>query len=75
MKNLLLVTALCYLMLSIAAQKKRKKPWREDSQRAAMIAVLIVGGITWSNFGTYHGVRGVHLWDFMHYYVGSKYFE
>jgi hypothetical protein len=58
----------------IAGQKKRGKRWIEGSQRTAMIALLIVGGLTWSNFGTFHGIRGVHLWDFMHYYMGSKYF-
>lgn len=44
-------------------------------RRAALLAVVVGGGITWVNFGTFHGSRAVHYWDSFHYYMGSKYFK
>lgn len=52
-----------------------RRPWRPLVERAVLIAVLVAGAHTWTNFGTFHGVRAVHLWDSMHYYMGSKYFK
>ncbi len=43
-------------------------------ERLAMLAVLVTGGLSWTNFGRFHGSRAVHLWDTFHYYAGSKYF-
>jgi hypothetical protein len=54
--------------------RKRGEKLRKKLERAVLIAMLLVGGLTWNNFLTHHGIREVHLWDFMHYYVGSKYF-
>ena len=41
----------------------------------ALLSVVIAGGLTWVNFGTFHGSRAVHYWDSFHYYMGSKYFK
>jgi len=53
----------------------RERAWESTSERVSLLAVMVVGALTWTNFLTFHGAREVHLWDFMHYYVGSKYFE
>src|SRR5690606_34101902 len=50
-------------------------PWRAKVERVALIATFVAGAHTWTNFGTFHGARAVHLWDSMHYYMGSKYFH
>ena len=55
-------------------QGKKSKAWQANSERGALIAIMLVGALTWTNFLTFHSIREMHLWDFMHYYVGSKYF-
>jgi hypothetical protein len=56
-------------------KRRRGKALQESTERAALTALLLVGALAWSNFLTFHGSREVHLWDFMHYYMGSKYFS
>lgn len=52
----------------------QKLEWKVWAERASLVALIVAAGHTWINFGTFHGSRVVHLWDTMHYYVGSKYF-
>lgn len=59
----------------IRRRRRAGKPWQPQFERAGFIVLMVVGGLTWINFATFHGVRGVHLWDAMHYYMGSKYFK
>ena len=60
----------------ISKRKKRGMPWLERAQNGSMILVLGVGALTWTNFGAFNGTENptVHVHDFMHYYMGSKYF-
>jgi hypothetical protein len=44
-------------------------------RRAALLSIVVGAGVTWVNFGTFHGSRAVHYWDSFHYYMGSKYFK
>ncbi|MBV72069.1 MAG: hypothetical protein CMH52_12145 [Myxococcales bacterium] len=43
--------------------------------RPALILILFAGGITWTNFGSFHGSKAIHYWDTFHYYMGGKYFS
>ncbi len=43
-------------------------------ERAALIGAVAVSIFGWTNFGTWHGGRGVHYHEQFHYMVGSKYF-
>lgn len=45
------------------------------ARNSALLAVIIGSGLTWTNFGSFHGSRAVHYWDSFHYYMGSKYFK
>jgi hypothetical protein len=67
--------ALLALVATVFLWWKASAGSAKRSERPALLALLLVGALTWSNFGTFHGIREVHLWDFMHYYLGSKYFE
>ena len=62
------------LWRSYKQQGAANQAGQATSERGVLIAIILVGSLTWTNFLTFHGSREPHLWDFMHYYVGSKYF-
>ena len=43
-------------------------------ERSALLGVALSAALSWSNYGTFHGSRVIHLWDTFHYYAGAKYF-
>lgn len=61
--------------LAILVKALRKQSFRTIAERGGLISLMLAGGLTWVNFGTFHGTRVVHYWDSFHYYVGAKYFK
>ena len=51
------------------------KPWRTWLERGALLIIVFSGGMSWGNYGTFHGSKAIHYWDTFHYYVGGKYFQ
>ena len=72
-----LAIAMVCLMLVWAAISlfKAAKPAPRWFSRIALISILVSGGLTWTNFGSFHGSKAIHYWDTFHYYMGGKYFS
>jgi len=51
------------------------KPWNRGFERGILLALVFAGGMSWVNFGTFHGSRAIHYWDSFHYVIGGKYFK
>lgn len=75
------IAAIAALVLLIAwlARTRRLEPDGPSPiprplERGVLIALLFAAGLTWINFGSFHGSRAIHYWDTFHYYVGGKYF-
>lgn len=51
-----------------------RDPWLW-AERAALMGLAAVASFGWTNFGTWHGGRGVHFHEQFHYVLGSKYSE
>ena len=62
-------------LIAIAAFCVPRNRISASRQRIMYGSLLAASAFTWVNFASFHGPRAVHLWDSMHYYVGSKYFE
>jgi hypothetical protein len=61
--------------IGVLVQALRSRSFRLLAERGGLIALMLAGGLTWINFGTFHGTRVVHYWDSFHYYMGAKYFK
>lgn len=57
-----------------AVRGRRGEPWQRAVERGVLVAVIFAGGMSWINYGTFHGTRAIHYWDTFHYYMGGKYF-
>ena len=78
-KPVVLATVVAALSLGwfawVAWLIKRDRPWRVWLERGALLIIVISGGMSWVNYGTFHGSRVIHYWDTFHYYIGGKYFS
>ncbi len=52
-----------------------EKPWTRSFERGILLALVFAGGMSWVNYGTFHGSRAIHYWDSFHYVIGGKYFS
>ena len=52
-----------------------KQPWTASLERGVLLVIVFAGGMSFVNYGTFHGSRAIHYWDSFHYVIGGKYFE
>jgi hypothetical protein len=53
----------------------RRQRGRAGSGRWLYAGLGALGLVAYSNFGTLHQGRFLHIWDTYHYYIGAKYFS
>jgi hypothetical protein len=47
---------------------------RERARRAVALAFVLLGVLSWIQFGYFNGTGAIHYWDSFHYFMGAKYF-
>jgi len=64
-------------LLALAAVAWRHlRPGTLAPERAGRLLTLVAVAavLAWPNFGRFHGRSGIHHWEQLHYFLGSKYF-
>jgi hypothetical protein len=63
------------LAFALGVRFERRIPWLAKRRAAALALLAVCAGLAHVDFFSYHRARGpAHLWEFYHYYVGTKYF-
>jgi hypothetical protein len=47
---------------------------RKRARRSVALAFVLLGVLSWIQFGSFNGAGGIHYWDSFHYFMGAKYF-